>query len=157
MQAAEDHRRRQTVLVQTRHHRLLLQLLHERYKVFETQGHRARADLPESFHRTRIEFKKFRYTWEALAPLVPIPKSIETGLKAVQNILGEIQDSVVSITLFLEFLVDSRQTQPSAEFLQFLREAEQRQDADVANFICDRNLYFREVRPPMMAAHARAA
>ncbi len=135
----------------------LERLLLKRYRSFEVTSQRAHASLPLSFHRSRIEFKKFRYTWEVLAPLVPLSAATEIRLKALQDNLGEIQDTSVLITLLLRFLVSTGKPQPSPEFLRGLHQAEQRQDEAIAKFLAGRNRLLREVRPHPGSLRQRAA
>lgn len=49
-----------------------------------------------TIHRTRVAFKKFRYTVEALAPLLPeIAPPRLRAMRAYQNLMGSIQDATV--------------------------------------------------------------
>jgi CHAD domain-containing protein len=59
-----------------------------------------RADLngadPVTIHRMRVAFKKFRYTLEILAPLLPwMTPSFRKRLNSYQTSMGKVQDAVV--------------------------------------------------------------
>lgn len=54
----------------------------------------ARADQPESIHRARLAFKKFRYRLEIVQAAVPsLPRNHHKHLNTYQTIMGRIQDA----------------------------------------------------------------
>jgi CHAD domain-containing protein len=54
------------------------------------------ATKPETIHKARIAFKKFRYTLEALAPLLPhLDRDLLKAMDAYQTRMGVIQDAEV--------------------------------------------------------------
>lgn len=59
---------------------------------------------PKTIHRARIAFKKFRYTMEALAPLLPgLGKEQLKAMDAYQTRMGVIQDAEVLSALVQRF------------------------------------------------------
>lgn len=70
----------------------------------QTAKARIHATRPETIHRTRIAFKKFRYTVELLAPLLPgMPAGRLEALRRYQRLLGDIQDATVLLATLTEF------------------------------------------------------
>jgi CHAD domain-containing protein len=67
---------------------------------------RARVDVrePETIHRTRVAFKRFRYSVEMLAPLLPrlTPPRI-AALRRHQALMAAVQDACVSLDWFAHF------------------------------------------------------
>ncbi len=62
------------------------------------------ATQPKTIHRARIAFKKFRYTMEALAPLLPgLGKEQLKAMDAYQTRMGVIQDAEVLGELVQQF------------------------------------------------------
>lgn len=52
-----------------------------------------RQDRPETLHRFRVAFKKFRYTIEMLGPAFPwVDEGLHKAMNRYQTVLGEIQD-----------------------------------------------------------------
>lgn len=52
-----------------------------------------RRDRPETLHRFRVAFKKFRYTIEMLGPAFPwVDEGLHKTMNRYQTVLGEIQD-----------------------------------------------------------------
>jgi CHAD domain-containing protein len=59
---------------------------------------------PATVHRMRVAFKKFRYSVEALAPLLPKASSKQLrAMKAFQDSMGDIQDSTVLLASIRTF------------------------------------------------------
>ena len=50
---------------------------------------------PETFHKVRIAFKKFRYEAEHLSSILNFDDNYFIDLKILQTILGKIQDEIV--------------------------------------------------------------
>jgi CHAD domain-containing protein len=79
--------------------------LHEHLKAATKK---ARAQNPSTVHRVRIEFKKFRYGREIMAPIIlpslKEPRGLNERLSYFQSVLGEIQDHdamIETLELFL--------------------------------------------------------
>ncbi|HEV8549408.1 MAG TPA: CHAD domain-containing protein, partial [Polyangiaceae bacterium] len=71
-----------------------------RYVVFDRRRRSSHADL-EHLHRVRIAFKQYRYAVELGASFLrPVPEKARDAMKAFQDRLGDLQDSVVLIDLF---------------------------------------------------------
>jgi CHAD domain-containing protein len=69
-----------------------------RYWEFERRRHGAAAADLHGLHRVRIAFKKYRYAVELGAPLLkPVSEEASDAMKAFQDRLGDLQDSVVVI------------------------------------------------------------
>ena len=66
-----------------------------------------RADHPESIHKFRVAFKKFRYTVEIAsprnAPNQGIPPELFEALHTMQTLLGDVQDADVMLHQFLSW------------------------------------------------------
>lgn len=58
----------------------------------------------ESIHNVRIAFKRFRYMVEVLNELQPVEEYMLSGMKAVQDELGAIQDITVVADLLKRFI-----------------------------------------------------
>lgn len=72
----------------------------ERYRTFDRRRRASHAHDLHELHRTRVAFKKFRYAVELAAPLLPrVSKQQRAALKAFQDELGALQDSVVVLSL----------------------------------------------------------
>lgn len=73
----------------------------ERYLTFDRRRRASHGHDLHELHRTRIAFKKYRYAVELAAPLLrPLSKKRKEALKAFQDELGALQDSVVILALF---------------------------------------------------------
>lgn len=69
---------------------------------------------PDSFHRLRVAFKKFRYTLEIVQPLVPgLEKAALQPLNDYQTMLGQVQDSRVLLQT-MDQLAGNSETFPAA-------------------------------------------
>ena len=61
-------------------------------------------EVPDTIHRTRIAFKKFRYMVEALAPLLPrVTPARLRSLRNYQALMGPIQDAEVLLRSYDDF------------------------------------------------------
>jgi CHAD domain-containing protein len=56
-----------------------------------------------TFHKTRLAFKRFRYTVETIESILSIPKAKVKELQNIQTVLGEIQDYTVTLALLEKF------------------------------------------------------
>lgn len=82
-------------------HRALQDLVRRDYhRVMESQAALTLEDV-ETFHRLRIDCKKFRYRMEIIEPLLAIDSKLDEPLRKIQDKLGEIQD----LTVLLEEIV----------------------------------------------------
>jgi CHAD domain-containing protein len=71
-----------------------------------TQRARRRVDAarPETIHRTRVAFKKFRYMVELLAPLLPAAlRRQRAALRRYQGLMGDIQDATLLLATATQF------------------------------------------------------
>ncbi len=132
-------------------------LLVRHFKQLESRAHLADASDPISFHQIRIEFKKFRYTWDAMATLYPIPNDTLAKLKEFQKLLGGIQDSAVLLQLLYEYLVDCKKVHLDLEFFQFLRVTERKQDELISQFFSRRDEFLNEIRPGFLMTDLKVA
>lgn len=80
-------------------HRMIMGILARRYSRAAVLRADAMTGNPGSIHRFRIAFKQFRYTVEALKPLIPgvEPRMLKT-MGAFQTGMGAIQDCTVLIS-----------------------------------------------------------
>jgi CHAD domain-containing protein len=63
-----------------------------------------RAGDPQTIHRTRIAFKRFRYMVEALSPLLPaVTEDHRRAMRAYQCMMGDIQDMEVLLAALNKF------------------------------------------------------
>jgi len=75
---------------------------------------------PETIHRTRVAFKKFRYMYEILARHAPsLNKGIIPEMQHYQMMMGDIQDSVLLVAALDKFLPEN---QTGAEAASRLRD-----------------------------------
>jgi len=62
---------------------------------------------PEALHRMRLAFKKYRYSWEVFAPLLPdAGDAVAERLHAFQTLLGTIHDCDVVLAEARRFMRD---------------------------------------------------
>jgi CHAD domain-containing protein len=79
----------------------LLGRVAERYRTFDRRRRASHDHDLHELHRTRVAFKKYRYAVELAAPFLrPTSKPRKEALKACQDELGALQDSVVILSLF---------------------------------------------------------
>ncbi len=65
---------------------------------------KADSDDIKSIHKVRIAFKKFRYMIEVIDSINPVGRDFHDNMKAVQDILGNIQDLSVVEGLLCDFI-----------------------------------------------------
>lgn len=76
-------------------HRALEELIQRDYhRVMDSQAALTLEDV-ETFHRLRIDCKKFRYRMEIIEPLLVTDTNLGESLRKIQDKLGEIQDLTV--------------------------------------------------------------
>jgi len=132
-------------------------ILFSRYHQFEVAARNARPDSPPSLHKARIQFKKFRYTWEKLERVFPKDRNIEETMKSVQNALGQIQDSVVQIQFLLEFLAKQKQSQLDSEYVVVFRAIEKKGDEATSRFFADLKQTLFRIHPKGRLLKTKAA
>lgn len=72
----------------------------EAFAVVVSRDQAAKADQPETIHRVRLAFKKFRYRLEIVQAAVPgLPKNHLKHLDTYQTIVGRIQDAETFLAL----------------------------------------------------------
>ena len=135
----------------------LEQILLSRFEAFETCAQQARAAVPDTLHKARIAFKKYRYTWDSLEPFFPRSENMDINLKSIQNFLGDIQDGVVLNTLLFKFLVDQKNSCPDLNFRRFLRNCEEQQEECGRDFEARRKHLIRSVHPGAAFTRQKAA
>jgi CHAD domain-containing protein len=103
--------------------------------------------VPETIHRTRIAFKRFRYMVEALAPVLPETTPNIKSLQAYQTLMGDIQDVEVLLLDVDKLLAKKRALKESLQ--PFREELERRRAACILRFLRgkDRLLKFWPLRP----------
>lgn len=133
--------------------------LMKHYQQLRHCAQHAVASQPMSIHQTRIEFKKFRYTWEAISLLYPCHMSEQTEekIKEAQTVLGDIQDSVVLTQLLYEYIVKSGQSHPDPNLLEFLRSVEKKQEEQTRFFLNHRNEMIVAIQPEVKQLPSQAA
>jgi CHAD domain-containing protein len=135
----------------------LERILGERYRRFERCANLANASAPATLHQARIEFKKFRYSWDALADLIPRSKSTEQCLKSLQEVLGGIQDSVVLSKLLIRSLVRMREERPSAMYLHYFHAAQRKLENEAETFFSRRHRLLDAVNPLKLSPARKSA
>ena len=77
--------------------RAAILLAQRRFVAFDKTRSRSLAERsPEALHRSRLAFKKFRYTMEMLARIIPgVDDAYMAHLKRAQSAMGEVQDLAV--------------------------------------------------------------
>lgn len=139
----------------------LKKILASRYMAFKTCARQAHPDSPETLHKTRIQFKKFRYTWEIFKTFYKNFNSrqekIEAKLKEVQNLLGQIQDTTVLIQFIIEFLVEEKISHPDSEIFVFLRSVEKKQEESISQFFRSRKQSVLQFHPNLKWTQKMAA
>jgi len=73
-----------------------------------------------TFHKTRLAFKRFRYTVETIENILSIPKAKLKELQNVQTVLGEIQDFTVTIALLEKF--SKEEVSKYSNFVEFIKQ-----------------------------------
>jgi CHAD domain-containing protein len=111
----------------------------------------ARGTDPESLHETRIQFRKYRYTWEVLRPSIVMPKSVELQMKKIQDLLGEIQDLSVLIQNLYHFLVLRGNDHPDFTYLIVLRSFEKKQETLIARFFQEKDHLLSTIKPSALS------
>ncbi len=143
-------------IIETRTRRNLERFLKNSYQQLEKSAVQAKASDLSSVHHTRIQFKKFRYSWDALAPVFPIPTETGHSIKSFQRLLGEIQDSSVLIRMIFEFIVVQRMTNPDFEFTQFLYSIKTKQESYLSLFLAKRKEFLKEFSPFLGMDHFKS-
>jgi CHAD domain-containing protein len=73
---------------------------------------------PETIHRTRIAFKRFRYMVDALLPLLPaVTDKHRRAMHDYQSTMGDVQDSEVLLAALDEF-IESEDPKPTMQPLR---------------------------------------
>jgi triphosphatase len=105
-------------------------LIYERYgdvRAYEVGLKEAPLD---TLHRLRIDAKRLRYMLEALEEVLgPDAKAVIGSLKALQDHLGDLQDSRVAIMMMEDFVDSADDNQSTAGVLRYMavRESEKQQ------------------------------
>ncbi len=117
-------------------------------RVRELRG-RIQPEHPETIHRLRVAFKRFRYTSELLAPVLPglTPKRLRQ-MQALQRRMGDIQDMVVLLAGLRAAVAEGHLSAADARGL--FGELMRRQRALIDSFIerVDRLEEFNEIVHP---------
>ncbi len=85
-----------------------------------------------TYHKTRLAFKRFRYTIETVQNILQVSNERLKELQNIQTILGEIQDYTVMLELFSEFLKD--EGKELWEFQNFVEFIQQKRRLKVEDF-----------------------
>ena len=89
---------------------------------------------PETIHRLRVTFKKFRYTVELLGPFLPeLPADYLPALRSYQGEMGDIQDLTVLLANAAEFA--EHEQLPPAKTRAMLREIERRRKRLIRRYL----------------------
>ena len=74
---------------------------------------------PETIHRTRVAFKRFRYMYETLARRAPcLDQGLVVEMQHYQTMMGEIQDAELLLVALDNFLHDKKTTAQAAARLR---------------------------------------
>ncbi len=85
-----------------------------------------------TYHRTRLAFKRFRYTIETVQNILLISNERLKELQNIQTILGEIQDYTVMLGMFSEFL--KKEGKELLQFQNFVEFIQQKRKLIVEDF-----------------------
>ena len=135
----------------------LKRIVVQSFESLESCAEHAKASDPASLHKARIQFKKYRYAREVLAPSFPVSFSVKDKMKTLQALLGDIQDSVVMIRTVLSFLVEEGLTDPDPAVQNFLIAAEEKQKALIAQFQSRKGKLLSGIQPQFSLAARKAA
>lgn len=89
---------------------------------------------PETIHKLRLAFKKFRYTIEALEPIINVTKHDLKVLHSYQTVMGKIQDNCV-IFKNLNSYIDNQIIIPKAKFDQVISEIIKQRELLIYSFM----------------------
>ena len=82
----------------------LLQIVDDAYETTLRRFQSIEPAQPETIHRVRIAFKKFRYMVEIVHPLIPnFPDNNFKHMRAYQDMMGDIQDLEIFLSVFDDF------------------------------------------------------
>jgi CHAD domain-containing protein len=98
---------------------LLIRAVSKAYSRTAHLKKRIRANRPESIHRTRVAFKRFRYMIELLAEHLSADEKMLAEIQHYQTMMGDIQDADVLLRTFDKFV---RKKKIRAESASQLRE-----------------------------------
>ena len=82
---------------------------------------------PEELHRFRIKTKRLRYVIELYSGRGPAVQAVLRELRAIQGLLGNMQDQSMIIAYFERRLMDVRTPQRQTEYMRVLHRARMRQ------------------------------
>ena len=82
---------------------------------------------PEELHRFRIKTKRFRYVIELYSHRGPVVHGALRELRAIQGLLGNMQDQSMIIAYFERRLMDVRTPKRQTEYMRVLHRARMRQ------------------------------
>jgi CHAD domain-containing protein len=89
---------------------------------------------PETIHRLRVAFKRFRYTVELLSPFLPeLPADYLPALRSYQGEMGAIQDLTVLLATAAAFAEDEQH--PPAKTRAMLREIQRHRERLIRRFL----------------------
>ena len=109
--------------------------------------------VPDTIHRTRVAFKRFRYIMESLAPgLTGLSKRQLRALACYQRKMGLIQDLEVMQTCLTNYLRENREQ--TALLRPFCRHLRQRRSRALRSFVQTADRLF-EFWPPAALARRR--
>lgn len=106
-----------------------------------------------TLHAARIQFRKFRYLWEFVAPIISMPKVAKIKMKTLQATLGETQDTVAMIQSLIGFLIEEKVTDLDPSLLTLLRREETKQEQAISHFQAERVRLLKSISPPLIALY----
>lgn len=117
---------------------------------------RVGASRPRTIHRARVAFKKFRYTCEALSPMLPwLSKNQMKAMDAFQTRMGNIQDGEV-LRALVDTFARKRPLQSRRKLSGFQRSLRQQQRERIAEFVHSANelfSFYRRLTPSHKNRH----
>jgi CHAD domain-containing protein len=134
--------------------RRVLGEVQRRYQDLARASREAVPSDPPSLHQARIRFKKFRYAWEAAAPLIAGHERQEKRLKELQDLLGDVQDATVLLGTLEQFDGSHKKAQRDRKLRELRTHLGETRERLSRRFVQERDSALRALRPPRSRAHA---
>jgi CHAD domain-containing protein len=122
-------------------------VLSKEFLKFSKDAEKARSSNPRTLHAARIQFKKYRYSWETIRRALPLPAPTVKKMKLLQTLLGDIQDGAVMIRSLRHFKSKSPEVF-TRDMAAFCRNEERLQKMRIKTFNRAKNRLVSAIRFP---------